>query len=325
MSQTERLYWIDRQIHDECYPNADDVAHEFGVSRRTAFADRDHLVDHLNAPLKYDRGRGGWFYTEKTFTLPSHLITLSETETLRRSLLTAREYLAPSDAAQALELATRLAQTLPLLTETISESVGGAIRPVADISASSELLDACRRGVGERRRLRLLYYSAHRNEVTERIVQPYHLLYWQGEPYLIAWCEWRQDFRDFFLGRVREYRLLSAEAPFVRNHAFDVKAYLQPGFALRHGEDLVTVRVRFTSYQARWIRERRYHPSQQTHDLPDGSLEMTLQVAGTFEIKRWLLGYGAEVEVLEPKALRVDVAAEAKKLSEIYHEISTEL
>lgn len=318
MSQIERLYWIDSQIRRQHYPNADGVCQQFGVSRRTAYADRRHLTDHLGAPLIHDRRRGGWAYTDPTYLLPFLALTEREAATLRRSLLAAREYLAGPDAAPVSALAQRLQPFLPSLDEPTAESVGGAIQTAAGVIASPALLDDCRRGTQERRLLRLSYYSAHRDAHTERVVRPHHLLHWRGEPYLIAWCEWRRSFRDFFLGRVREWELLPRRDAFARDADFDAEAHLRDGFALRHGEALVTVRVRFSPYQARWIRERHYHTSQQCHEQEDGGLEMTLEVAGTAEVKRWLLGYGAEVEVLEPASLRSELAVEIKKLCGIY-------
>lgn len=318
LSQIERLYWIDSQIRSRHYPNAEAVCRQFGVSRRTAFADHRHLTDNLGAPLVYDRRRGGWAYTDPTYLLPFLALTEREAATLRRSLLAAREYLAAPDAGTVNALAQRLQPFLPPLAMAAAESMGGAIQAESAVSASPALLDDCRRGLGERRRLQLLYYSAHRDDVNERVVRPYHLHHWRGEPYLIAWCEWRQAFRDFFLGRIREWALLAPGDAFARDAAFDVEAYLSHGFGLHHGEALVTVRGRFSPYQARWIRERRYHPSQRCAETPDGSLEMTLEVAGTAEVRRWLLGYGAEVEVLEPPSLRAEMAAEVKQLGEIY-------
>jgi predicted DNA-binding transcriptional regulator YafY len=172
--------------------------------------------------------------------------------------------------------------------------------------------------VARRHRLWLHYYSPHKDEETKRVVRPYHLRNWRGEWYLISWCELRQDTRDFFLGRVRDWRRLEPDAAFRTHPGFDLDAYLARGFEVRHGEELVTVRVRFSPYQARWIRERRYHPSQQTEELPGGALLLTLRVAGTEEIKRWLLAYGAHAEVLEPASLRAAMAEEAKKVAEIY-------
>ena len=320
MSQIERLYWLDNQIRSGQFPNADAVGRQFGVSRRTAFADRDHLAVNLGAPVAYDRRRGGWDYTDPTYLLPFLALAEREAATLRRSLLAAREYLAEPDAGPVNALAQRLRPFLPPLAETAAESVGGAIHADGGVGASLALLDDCRQGVADRRRLRLLYHSLHRDEVSERVVRPHHLHHWRGEPYLIAWCEWRQGWRDFFLGRVREWALLPGPDAFKRDPAFDADAYLRDGFELRHGEALVTVRVRFTPHQARWVRERRYHESQRTVDLEDGGLEMMLSVAGTAEVRRWLLGYGAEVEVLEPSSLRSEMAAEAKKLGEIYSE-----
>lgn len=318
MSQIERLYWIDRQIRDAQHPNADTVCQQFGVSRRTAYDDRRHLTDHLGAPLAFDHKRGGWVYTDSTYLLPFLALTEREAAALRRSLLTACEYLPPPDTAPINALAQRLQPFLPPLVEAVAESMSGAIQLDGGISASPALLDDCRRGITERRRLRLLYYSAHRNAERKRVVQPYHLHHWRGEPYLIAWCEWRHAFRDFFLGRIREWTLLSLPDAFAREATFNAEEYLGPGFALHHGEALVTVRLHFSPYQARWVRERHYHPSQHCTESSDGSLEMTLEVAGTSEIRRWLLGFGAEVEVLEPLSLRAEMAAEAKKLGDIY-------
>jgi predicted DNA-binding transcriptional regulator YafY len=166
--------------------------------------------------------------------------------------------------------------------------------------------------------MRLLYYSVRRDETTERIVRPYNLLLWRGEPHLIAFCEWRQDIRQFFLGRIRDWYVLENESSFVPDPAFDIDEYLGRGLDLQHGAEAVTVRCRFSPYQARWIRERTYHASKTIEEQADGSLILSLEVAGTEEVRRWLLGYGAEVEILEPPALRRAMADEAKKLQKIY-------
>ena len=43
-----------------------------------------------------------------------------------------------------------------------------------------------------------------------------------------------------------------------------------------------------------------------------------MDVQGLDEVKRWVMQYGAEVEVLEPEILREEVINELKKLTEIY-------
>ena len=312
-----RLYWIDAQIREERYPNAQSVAEHFHITPRAAYKDRLCLLNELGAPLKNDRRRGGWYYTDKTYLIPFLALPEREAAALRRSLLAAQEYLDASAAQAVTLLLEHLAPYMPAHLPEY-ELVRGAIPPSAASSVPADLLDACHTATRNRHRLWIRYYAAHNDEETQRIVQPYYLLHFRGETYLIAWCELRQEFRDFFLGRVRDWQLLPDDCAFVRQSDFDPDAYLQQSLHLQRGAEQVTVRARFSAYQARWIRERQYHPSQQIEEQPDGSLILTMQVAGTEEARRWLMGYGAEVEVLEPTALRTQIRQEIKNLQKIY-------
>ena len=316
MSQTERLYWIDAQIRDGRFPNADRVAEHFGVSRRTGYKDRDYLLYRLDAPLAFDRERGGWTYTDRTFLLPFMALSEREGAALRRSLLAAQEYLGAADAQAVGLLLERFASCVPAAAER--ESIGGSMHFAMGAEVDEALLSACRQAVRNRQRLSIRYFSAHRDATDARVVQPYHLHYYQGEPHLLAWCEWKRAFRQFFLGRVQEWRLLEPDAAFARDPGFDAEAYWRRGLGLQHGEPPMRVRARFSAYQARWIRERRYHVSQQIEEMEDGGLILSLEVSGLAEVARWLLSYGGEAEALEPPELRAALAAQAKKLAEIY-------
>ena len=316
MSQHERIYWLDAQIRAERYPNADTVAAHWEVTRRVAFDDRKYLLHRLHAPLQTDRRRGGWYYTCKTFVLPFLALTDRDAITLRRTLLAAEEYLSAADAEPVRRLAELLTSYIPSTLPAGHERVRGSIQLFPLLSG--KLYADCERAVQNRQRIHLLYHGANRNELTDRIVQPYDLLLWRGEPHLIAFCELRQEMRQFFLGRVRQCEVLPGDRAYVPLESFNIDAYLARGLNLRHGDELVRVRVRFSPYQARWIRERCYHASQQTEEQPDGSLLLSMEVAGTEEVRRWLLGYGADVEVLEPASLRTEIQAELHKLHRLY-------
>jgi predicted DNA-binding transcriptional regulator YafY len=316
MSQIERIYWIDAEIRAGHFPNAHTVAAIFEVTTRVAYNDRLYLRNRLRAPLETDRNRGGWYYTDPTFMLPFLALTEREATALRRLFLLAQEYLPTADAELLRQVADKMSAFTPKALPGGHERIRGSVHLTGGLSG--DLLQACDRAVALRQRLQILYYSVRRNEISERIIQPYELLVWRGEPHLIGFCEWRQAMRQFFLGRVREWKLLPGEAAYTRDPDFDIDAYLLRGLDLEHGEEMVTVRARFSPYQARWIRERRYHPSQETEELEDGGLLLTLRVAGTAEVRRWLLGYGREVEILEPASLRQEIAEEIHILRNMY-------
>jgi predicted DNA-binding transcriptional regulator YafY len=164
----------------------------------------------------------------------------------------------------------------------------------------------------ERRMVRIRYHSFHRDEESGRTVEPYHLTYFNGGLYLVAYCHLRKAIRIFAVERVRALDILKTK--FMPPADFDVASYLNNALGILRG-DLVTVRVAFVPAVARYIRERLWHPSQQFRDLSDGRLEVTLKVADTLEVRRWILGYGVQAEVLAPASLREALRLEATALA----------
>lgn len=318
MSQLARLYWIDTEVRSGRFPNATQVAECFGTAERTATADFSCLRRDFHAPLVYRARQRGYTYDPPGYVLPRLILTERELAAVRRALLAAQEFGGIAGDTEALALlATRLTEIKTPDRARVSVEGGAQLAP--DSLTSSELFEACRVAINHRQRLELRYAGAHRGTDTERIVQPVHLHQHQGEWYLIAHCELRVGLRDFHLSRVREWRVYPEHAAFLTPPDFDAAAYVQQAFGMRHGEPLVRVRVRFTSYQSRWIRERIYHPSQTLEELPEnGGLILSMQVTGTFEVRRWVMSYGAEAEVLEPEALRKEIQEELKKLEKIY-------
>src|SRR5207248_10573458 len=106
------------------------------------------------------------------------------------------------------------------------------------------------------------------------------------------------------------------EEAFYARPALSPDVYSEHTFLTEHGGGPQEVSLRFDAYQARWIRERSWHPSQRIEEQEDGGLVLRLRVAGEGDLLRWILGYGSHVEVVEPAALRARVAAEAKKVAE---------
>jgi len=78
---------------------------------------------------------------------------------------------------------------------------------------------------------------------------------------------------------------------------------MRHSFKVMHDE-LYTVKIRISAGWARWIGEKIWHESQKITKLTDGGLEMTFRVAGLDEIKRWILSFGAECQVLNPEKLK---------------------
>ena len=62
-----------------------------------------------------------------------------------------------------------------------------------------------------------------------------------------------------------------------------------------------------------WSKYKSWHASQKNKKLKDGSLKLAFEVAGTKEIKTWILGVGSLAKVLEPAALVKEIKADLGK------------
>ena len=93
---------------------------------------------------------------------------------------------------------------------------------------------------------------------------------------------------------------------------------LEGGFGIFQGGELTLVRLRFNAFRAAWIREQLWHSDQKISELPDGGLELSFPVCHFHEIKMKILQFGADVEVLDPAALRDEVMAEIERMSGMY-------
>jgi predicted DNA-binding transcriptional regulator YafY len=80
----------------------------------------------------------------------------------------------------------------------------------------------------------------------------------------------------------------------------------------------VRVRVRFEAKVARYVQRRLWHPSQRFRKLAGGGVELLMDLAGTVEVVSWVLGFGPTAELLEPAALRAELAAELRAAARHY-------
>ncbi|GGM62372.1 protein pafC [Longimycelium tulufanense] len=150
--------------------------------------------------------------------------------------------------------------------------------------------------VGERRALWMRYYTASRDEITERVVDPMRLLLVEGRSYLEAWCRSVERVRLFRLDRIDAVRVLDEPAaPPPHAQPTDVSAGLfrpEPG----QGSALLEL-----SPDVRWVAE--YYQVDEIEELGSGRARVRMRYSDQSWMVRLLLGLGDEAVVLEPAEL----------------------
>jgi proteasome accessory factor C len=164
------------------------------------------------------------------------------------------------------------------------------------------------RAIVERRHaLRITYYTATRDESSERVVDPMRVLVVGGRGYLEAWCRRARAVRLFRVDRIDAFEELVGEPARVPAQArpTDVRAgaIFQPSPEL----PLVTLRI---GRGARWITEQ--YPCEEVVKGPGEHWVVSLRATDLDWARRFVLGLGPAVSVVSPRELIDAVGAEAR-------------
>jgi proteasome accessory factor C len=188
------------------------------------------------------------------------------------------------------------------------ESAAGdlASAPVAvRLPGNRERLVQLRGAVERGHALRLTYYTATRDETTERVVDPMRVLVVGDRAYLEAWCRRADAVRLFRTDRIDAYvELDEPAAPPPQAHPTDVSDGV---FHATPDQPLVTLRV---GRGARWITE--YYPCEEVRAQPGEHWLVSLRASDLAWARRLVLGLGPEVTVVGPAELAEAVGAEAR-------------
>lgn len=222
-----------------------------------------------------------------------------------------------TDAIQSLSLKikanlpSKSKDCLALLQQTIQ--IG--MPPYKVYKAHRSLIDPIQRAIETGKTIEIRYTPLRTGRAATRAVNPYRLWHYSGALYLIGYCHERKDTRLFAIDRIASFRV--TDRPFQIPFYFSTDDYFKDAFGVYRGEAEV-VSLLFEKSAARWARERRWHQSQKITALRGGKIRLDLRVAITPELMRWVMGFGAQMEVLAPARLRRMVENEAWKVAGKY-------
>lgn len=178
-----------------------------------------------------------------------------------------------------------------------------------------EIIDALHKAIEESRSVQIRYHAFQSNQVTERLLDPYLLIISEGCYHVVGYCHLRKEIRDFRIARILSIRITEQE--FKRPSGF-YQNYRKNRFKTMFGNVKELVRLRFTGFSARFVKEYCRQEADRLVDEPDGSVLFEREVAPTPDMVKWILGFGDGVEVLEPVGLRRRIAEILKKAAKIY-------
>jgi predicted DNA-binding transcriptional regulator YafY len=292
---------------------------ELGVGKRTVQRDIT-VLERAGFPITSEQrnGTGVWRFMEGFHAETPVSLTLTE----QMALYFGKGLLKPlqgSPIYESLESALqKIGSALPPqsfqflrgLDQAISVQTAG----FKDYTRSKDVINVLTRSVLHKFTTRINHRTAQFEKGIDREVDPYRLWYVNNGIYLVAHDHRSGEIRPFAIERISSAKPTNRRFEIPAD--FDFEKFTESAFSLIWG-DPQEIKIRFSPSQAPYILERTWHPSQTIEKRADGSLDLTMQIANLWEIKRWLIGYGADAKVLRPTNLAKEIEEECAKLLKI--------
>lgn len=313
MNRIDRLTGMILLLQGSRVITAEQVAAHFEISVRTVYRDIAALSE-AGVPIQSEAGVG--YSLMRGYHIPPVMFTEDEAAALFFS-----GEITEKLADESLRLALRSAllkvrSVLPRERHEYLNRLKNVVRVqlpalrAPDGEDAHDLLMPLQQAVVRRQQLCFHYDAGGRGEITTRTVDPLGILFYGKQWHLIAFCQLRQDFRDFRMDRVVDWEVLPT---FYSGHEdFSLSDFLAE--QIRTCE-LTPATVIFQKPVVERMRREWPQGHKTEIPLPDGRLKVEMLTWCPAWISHWLLSFGADMEVIHPQSLRDEIRKIAREIA----------
>ncbi|HEY9462332.1 MAG TPA: WYL domain-containing protein, partial [Vicinamibacterales bacterium] len=213
MDKFDRIFQLHSILANRRTPiDVDSLMARLECSRPTLFRIIATMKDHLNAPIEFDRERGGFMYrrasTEESYELPGLWFSPAELQSLAVMQRIVRDLGGGLLAEQMSAITKHLNQLVKHRRLNLGEAAARIRFPGVASRVAGEAFQVAASATLQRRKLWFEYHSRGSNRQSERTVSPQRLTHYREAWYLDAWDEESNELRTFSLDRVRRAKVL---------------------------------------------------------------------------------------------------------------------
>lgn len=204
MRRADRLFQLVQLVRGRRLATGEWLAARLEVSLRTVYRD---IADLQAQGVPIDGEAGVGYRMRAGFDLPPLMFTTDEAKALVASVRLAQPRLDRALASAADGALSKVIAVLGPGARAAAESLA-VYAPAYDIDGATRAhLEALRLATEGRRKVHLRYRDL-KDAVSERTVRPLGSFHWNSVWTLAAWCESRQDFRNFRVDRIEQLAVL---------------------------------------------------------------------------------------------------------------------
>jgi len=311
-----------------CGTTISELSSRLTIDRRQAYRVIETLQDEFCFVVERDKTEAGgvrFFLSKDQYRLLSNMkvadINLSPSEVIALHFLKghAGVYKGTGIEVEIHRAFEKLAAFIPARAADRLGKINDLVTPFSkftkNYAGKEEIIQTLTGSILQQKTCSVDYHSFRDDKLKVIDVDPLTFFEHHGGLYLFARLTSVGEVRMLAVERIG--RVTPTEDTFTAPVDFHPEELLDEAFDLIY-DDPVTVTIRFSQSQARYIRERRWAKEQKIMEHPGGCIIFEMKTSGWGSVKRWVLGFGRDAEVIEPIKMRNEIADDLLATLESY-------
>ncbi len=323
MDKFSRIYKLHQILKANRYPfSTSKLEQELECSERTIRRIIEDLRLYFDAPIKTDKVNGGYYYdkVQKTnFELPGIWFNVSEISallTIKQQLKSIEKGLFDSQISPLNKKIDSILEAAKIKPEDSEQKF--RIEKIGNRKCNQKVFQQVSSALIQNKKIEIIYQSRSNNKTNTRTISPQRMTYYRSNWYLEAKCHLREQFRIFSIDQIKQAQTKGQKAE--KFNSMQLDKYALSSYGIFTGEVEYLAKLQFTPQRARWIADEVWHPDQQGDWQKDGSYILQLPYSKDTELVMDILKYGADVKVVGPESLKVEIKKRLKQTLLQYEE-----
>ncbi len=302
MNRIDRVTAILIQLQSKRVVKAQDVADRFNISLRTVYRDI-RTLEEAGIPLVGEAGVG--YSIMDGYRLPPVMFTIEEATAFLTAEKLVEKLTDPSteesykSAMYKIKSVLRSAEKDHL--EIMDDYIEVLRNPYLPEESNPGSLQRILKSIAEKKVLSISYFANHSQEKTSRNIEPIGIFYYGSKWHLIAFCQLRNDYRDFRTDRIAQ--ITATPLPFKKQHP-SLKAYLKQ---VTETKELLKVILLVDPSRMKHFGEQKYYNGFISQREVGDKVEMTFLTSSLEGFARWFIIFGDHAQIVTPDHLKTRV------------------
>ncbi len=270
-----------------------------------------------DAPIKFSKRHGGYYYEDPNFSINDIPLSEDELSSIRFAVNTLQQFREVPFFQQFGNAIDKIVDRVAIGDNQDSE-INQFIEFESAVSVGgNEYLPLFLEAIRARKKVFFTYASFIKGVEKPRKVSPLFLKEYRNRWYLISFDTTKNDIITYALDRVQDPMLTEDQATFPDD--FSPSSYFQDTIGITaYKGNTEKIRIKANKIAAKYIASQPFHKSQKMISERSNDSVFELNVLISEELIRIILGYGGEIEVLEPKNLRNTISDRVKQMKDLY-------